>query len=158
MFIERKGAKEWWMCSPLRNQHLSLLLINEAVVSIMGMVVVVECPSLLMIEIGSSVTIVVSGGILKTNVGTSMAGHMNPLGWRGGWLGANKFNAHSVTSSPTKIAARTSLPLNSSDGGLSREEIEAFRCFASHLDHPSSASASSFAYSGTSAFVLSIYF
>lgn len=71
--------------------------------------------------------IVVNGGILKTSVGTSMADHMNHL----------------------NEAAPTSLPPNLLDGGLSKEEIEAFKHLVSHLDHPSNAPSSSFAYSRT---------
>lgn len=69
----------------------------------------------------------------------------------GGQLGAN----NSMTSTPTKMVVPTSLPPNSLDGGLSKEEIEAFRCFVSHLNHPFNAPSSSFAYSGTSTSILS---
>lgn len=72
-------------------------------------------------------------------------------------MGASRFNAHFMTTTPTEMVTPTSLPLSLLNGGLSREEIEAFRRFVSQLDYPSNALSYSFAYLGIFTFALSAF-
>lgn len=82
---------------------------------------------------------------------------------RGGSRGGSKFggnrpSAHSVASSSTsELVPTTPMPNSSSDGSLSREEIEAFCRFVSNLEVTLAAPASSFTTSGTSASALSAF-
>lgn len=75
-----------------------------------------------------------------------------------GWFGTSRLNAHFVTTTPTEITTPpppTSMPSSSLDGGLFIDEIAAFRCFVSQLNHSPNVLSSSFVYSGTTASALS---
>lgn len=64
-------------------------------------------------------------------------------------------NSTSSTSTKMVLIASTSIPLSTTMGSLSRDEIETFRRFVSQLDHSSTGATSSFAYTGTSALAFS---
>lgn len=73
----------------------------------------------------------------------------------GGRSGGQRPSAHSVTSTSTELS--TQPPLAPSDiGGLSSDEITAFRRFVFQLDHSSTTPTSSFAHSSAIAHGLSI--